>query len=137
MLVLEEVLYSRLAAGTALTTLLGGTSIYNALGAEGTAIPYPLVIFTKSSGLDDNDTPHRAKTLVYQITAISDKGKKEAEQIDNAIDTLMHNADLGSMSGWYDYWCARESDISYNEMTEGGQVLWHEGALYRVRIATN
>jgi hypothetical protein len=134
MLVLEEVLYSKLAAGTALTALLGGTVIYNGLGGE--AVAYPVVIFTKSSGLDDNDTPHRAKTLVYQITAISDKGKKEAEQIDNAIDALMYDADLGTMSGWYDYWCARESDISYNEMTAGGKVLWHEGALYRVRIAT-
>lgn len=134
MLALEEVLYTKLSGGTALTGLLGGTAIYNALGGE--AIAYPLVIFTKSSGIEDNDTPHRAKTLVYQITAISDKGKKEAEQIDNAIDTLMHGADLGTMSGWYDYWCARESDISYNEMTAGGKVLWHEGALYRVRIAT-
>ena len=134
MLVLEEVLYSKLAAGTALTALLGGTAIYNGLGAE--AVAYPIVVFTKSSGIDDNDTPHRAKQLVYQVTAISDKGKKEAEQIDNAIDALMYGANLGSMSGWYDYWCARESDITYNEMTAGGKVLWHEGGLYRVRIAT-
>jgi hypothetical protein len=135
MLVLEEAIYNNLAAGTALTTLLGGTAIYNSLGGE--TVAYPLVIFTKSSGIDENDTPHRAKALVYQITAISDKGKKEAEQIDNAVDALMYGANLGSMSGWYDYWCARESDISYNEMTQGGKVLWHEGALYRVRIATN
>ena len=135
MLVVEEQIFNKLAAGTALTSLLNGTAIYNGLGGE--AMAYPLVVFSKSSGIDDNDTPHRAKQLVYQITAISDTSKQEAEKIDNAIDSLMHGANLGSMSGWYDYWCMRESDISYNEMTTNGQLLWHEGGLYRVRIATN
>lgn len=134
MLIVDEQIYNTLIGGTALIALLGGTAIYNGLGGE--AIAYPLVVFSKSSGTDDNDTPHRAKQLIYQVTAISDNGKQEAEKIDNAIDTLMHGANLGSMSGWYDYWCARESDVSYNEMTADGRVLWHEGGLYRVRIAT-
>jgi hypothetical protein len=133
MLIFEEQLYSTLAAGTALTELLGGTAIYNDLGPEGTAITYPLVIFTKSSGIDDNDTPRRAKSLVYQVTALSED-KKEGEQIDNAVDQLVHGASF-TISGWGDYWCARVSDISYSEMLAGGKVLYHEGGLYRVRIA--
>ena len=133
MLALEEALYTTLSGGTALTALLGGTAIYNALGPQGTAVTYPLVMFTKSSGLDDNDSPRRTKTLVYQATGISDKGKKEAETIDNAIDALLHDSSL-TVTGWSEYWVRRESDISYVEQIPGGKVLWHEGGLYRVRI---
>jgi len=136
MLVFEEQLYNTLKAGTALVGLLAGTAIYNELGPMGSAITYPLVIFTKSSGVDDNDSPRRAKTLVYQVTGISDKGKKEAMQIDNAVDGLLQNASF-TVTGWGDYWCRRESDISYVEMIQGGKILWHEGALYRVKLATS
>ena len=134
MLAVDDALYSVLSAGTALTALLGGTAIYNALGPRGTATAtYPLVIFTKSAGTDDNDSPRRTKSLLYQATGISAKGKKEAEDIDNAIDTLLHDAAL-SVTGWSEYWVRRESDISYVEQIPGGKVLWHEGGLYRVRI---
>jgi hypothetical protein len=135
MLAFEEQLYLKLAGGTALTGLLGGTEIYNALGARGSANTYPMVMFTKSSGVDDNSSPKRAKTLVYQVTGISDKGKKEAEQIDDACDALVHNASFGSITAWGNYWCTRDSDISYVEQISGGKVLWHEGGLYRVLIA--
>ncbi len=136
MLVFEEQLYNTLKAGTALTGMLGGTYIYNSLGTRGSAITYPLVIFTKSSGLDDNTSPHRAKTLVYQVTGISDKGKKEAQTIDNACDALVHDASI-TITGWGNYWCRRASDISYVEQIAGGKVLWHEGGLYRVLLATS
>ncbi len=133
MLALEEAIYSKLAAGTALTELLGGTAIYNALGPQGTAVTYPLVIFTKSSGSDDNDSPRRCRTLTYQVTGISDRSKKEAEQIDNAIDNLLFDSAL-TITGWNEYFVRRYSDISYVEQIPGGKVLWHEGGLYRVRI---
>lgn len=137
MLVFEEQLYNLLKAGTALIGLLDGTAIYNELGPTGKETrTYPLVIFTKSSGIDDNDSPRRAKSLVYQVTGISDKGKKEAATIDNAVDGLLQDASF-TVTGWGDYWCRRESDISYVEMIAGGKVLWHEGALYRIRLATS
>ena len=135
MLVVEEKLFTTLSGGTALTALLGGTEIYNALGNRGSVNTYPMVIFTKSSGVDDNDSPHRAKTLVYQVTGISMVSKYQAETIDNACDALIHNASLGSMVGWGDYWCRRETDISYVEEIAGGKVLWHEGGMYRIRLA--
>ena len=113
--------------------LLGGTAIYNPLAPRGTAVTYPLVIFSKSSGIEDNSSPRRTRTLVYQVTALSAKGKKEAQDIDNAIDALLHDTTL-SVSGWSDYWVRRESDISYVEQIPGGRVLWHEGAMYRVLL---
>ena len=133
MLAVDDAIYAKLAAGTALTTLLGGTAIYNALAPRGSAITYPLVIFSKSSGLDDNTSPCRTRTLVYQVTALSATGKKEAEDIDTVIDTVLHNTTL-SVTGWSDYWFMRENDISYVEQIPGGRILWHEGAMYRVRI---
>ena len=134
MLAFEEQLYIKLNGGTALIALLGGTEIYNSLGARGSANTYPFVIFTKSSGIDENISPKRAKTFVYQVTGISNKSKKEAEQIDDACDELVHNISFASIAAWGNYWCMRESDISYVEEVSG-RVLWHEGGLYRVRLA--
>lgn len=135
MLAIEEALYNQLKSGTALTALLGGTAIYNQLAPAGTAISYPVVIFTESAGVEDNDSPRRCKTMTYQVTAISDTSKKEAVQIDDAIDTLLHGGTL-SITGWSDYWMMRQSDVSYVEQVSGGRVLWHEGGLYRIRISS-
>ena len=133
MLVFEEQLYNALKAGTALTTALGGTHIYNAMANKGSATTYPYVIFTKSSGVEDTSSPHRAKTLIYQVTGISATSKKEAEQLDNYCDALVHNGTY-TVTGWGVYWSKRQSDVSYSEDISG-KILWHEGGLYRIEIA--
>ena len=122
-------LYSKLAAGTVLTTLLGGTAIYNALAPQGATPPY--VIFT-TSGSDDNSSPRRARTHLVTIKTVT-TDQANAESIDSQIDALIHEATL-TITGWGNYWTSRESDIAY-EQVAGNVIYWHRGARYKIRIA--
>jgi len=124
-------LYSTLAAGTALTTKLGGTEIYNAIAPQGTTPPY--VVFSYSGGGDDNTSPRRARSMVYTVKAVSTEGPRQAGEIDALVDTLLHLQPL-TVTGWGNYWTARESDVSYSQEA-GGVIYWHRGAQYRIRIA--
>ena len=128
---LETGLYTKLSAGTALTTLLGGTAIYNALATQGTALPY--VVFFKSSGGDDNTSPRRARSLVYTVKAVADRAYT-AGDIDDELDTLLHEATL-TVTGWNDYWIMREVDVSYEERLANGNVVFHRGGQYRIRLS--
>lgn len=124
-------IYGKLAAGTALTAKLGGTAIYNTLAPQGTACPY--VIFSLVGGGDDNTSPRRARSTLWTVKAVSTVGPLEAGQIDDLVDDLLHQGAL-TVTGWGDYWMARESDFAFPETT-GGVVYWHTGATYRVRVA--
>ena len=124
-------LYSTLAAGTALVAKLGGTALYNTLVSQGVEPPY--VVFFQSSGMDDNSSPRRARTMLWTVKAVSSTGLKQAAETDNLIDALLHQQTL-TVTGWGCYWMARASDITYAEES-GGQTYWNVGAQYRIRIA--
>lgn len=124
-------LYSTLAAGTALTTKLGGTAIYETLAPQGTAPPY--VVLFMSAGGDDNDSPRRARSMVYTVKAVSTTGALDAVEIDAEVDTLLHLQTL-TITGWGNYWTARVTDIAYNELA-GGVMYYHRGGQYRIRVA--
>jgi len=124
-------LFSQLAAGTALTTRLGGTAIYNTLVSQGITPPY--VVFFQSSGYEDNSSPRRARTMLWTVKAVSATGLKDAAETDNLIDALLHEQTL-TVTGWGCYWMARASDVAYADEA-GGQTFWHVGAQYRIRIA--
>ena len=125
-------LYSVLTGGTALVGKLGGTAIYNRLVPQGTACPY--VLFFRSAATEQNSSPRRARDLIYTVKAVTQDDLKEAEDIDVEIDTLLHGAAL-TITGWGNYWTARETDISYLELGAAGVIYYHVGAQYRVRIA--
>lgn len=127
---IETALYSTLAAGTALTTALGGTAIYNTLAPQGTSYPY--VIFKFQGGGDDNTSSTRARSPLYLVKAVSTTGKKNAGDIDDEVDNLLHGHEL-TVTGWGNWWTAREADVSYAE-DSGGVLIWHVGGLYRIRI---
>lgn len=128
---LETALYGRLAGGTALTSLLAGTaSIYNSLAPPGSA--HDFVVFSHQGGGDENLTPRRMRNVVYLVKAVSTAGMAKAGQIDAAADALLHNQEL-SVSGWANFWLAREGDVRYSELTEDGKRYFHSGGLYRVR----
>lgn len=124
-------LYSTLAAGTALTNKLGGTAIYSPIAPQGTNPPY--VVYSFSAGSDDNSTPRRARSQVWTVKAVGTAGLKDAAEIDNLVDTLLHEQTL-TVTGWANYWTARIQDICYSQEA-GGVLYWHVGAQYRIRIA--
>ena len=126
--VVDDGLYDLLAAGTALTTALGGTAIYWQIANQRTAFPY--VIFFESSGIDENSSPVRARRMMYTVKAVSDD-PDEAGDLDGHIDTLLRDATL-TVSGYRNYRTWRENDIGYVELTNAGEAIFHRGAQYGI-----
>ncbi len=128
---LSESLYAGLAASTALTGLLAGGSLgmFDTLAPQGSSTP--LVVYKYMGGGDDNTTQTRARSVVYMVKAIAEN-LDTAQQIDDKIDAALHNQEL-TISGWGNWWTARESDVAYAE-DSAGVLVWHVGGLYRIRI---
>ena len=126
---LETAINTKLSAGTALVALLGGTAIYNTVAPQDAALPF--VVFWNAAGREDNTSPRRARTCLYAVVAEADTALV-AGAIDAAVDALLHGQSL-SITGWSDYWMARELDVSYAERVANGGVIFHRGAQYRIR----
>lgn len=130
--VLYTALYSRLQTTSAVTSLLSGTTaIYN-LQAPNNAT-YPFVVFSLQGGGDDNDTANRTKNLLVFVRAYSGVSALQAGSIDAQIDTALHLAPL-TVSGWTDFWLAREEDLETVETEPDGQHIYMRGGFYRVRL---
>ena len=127
---LEKGIYSLLSAGTALTTELGGTAIYNKIAPSGTSLP--CVIFQWQGGGDENLTPGRQRSPVYTIKAVASTQAK-ATAIDGHIDTLLQHGTI-TVTGYTNFWTAREGDVNYVETDAGGKPTYHIGGMYRIRI---
>lgn len=130
--VLELAIRSTLTGGTALTALLAGTaSVYNAAVPRG--VSFPCVVVNLQGGGDANETPRRRKDLLYQAKAISTASMTAAGAIDNEVDSLLHNKTL-TVTGWTNFWLARERDIRYVEVDPEGVEYYHSGGIYRIRL---
>lgn len=130
---LNAALYSRLTGTAALTALLySSTSVYPEMAPQN--VHFPLVIFGLQGGGDENKSPHRSKSLLYLIKAVTNGGIKAAATIDAQIDAALHFKPL-TVVGWTNTWIARETDVQIVEDIPGGAQYFHRGALYRVRLA--
>lgn len=128
----DTALYGRLASGTALIALLGGTAIYNGQPPRDVVLPW--VTFSLSAGVEDNMTPTRAQRLVYLVKGVA-ASVYAAGLIASQIDTLLHGA-AGSLSvsGGTAFWAARESVVRYQEIDPAGHVIGHAGGEYAFRV---
>ena len=132
---LNTAVYSTLSAGTALTALLAGTTaIYNMQAPDGATFDY--VVWNLQSGIDDNMTAHRTKNLVVFVRGYSSTSAARAGSIDAQIDALLHKQVL-TVSGWSNFWSAREEDLETVEVTEAGNTIWMAGGMYRLRLSIN
>jgi len=127
---LETGLYTILSTNSALTTELGGTLIYNKQAPQDPGTKY--VVFNWSGGGDENLTPHRTRNVVYTVQAVAST-QADAATVDRLIDAALHEQTL-TVSGWTNFWTAREDDINYVEQDAGGVPIYHVGAIYRIRI---
>lgn len=126
---IDTAIYSKLNGGTALTTLLSGTTaIYHLQAPEGGTLPY--VVWNLQGGGDENLSRHRVKQLVYFVRAYSGVGAAQAGSIDAQIDTLLHLVPL-TVSGWTDLWLAREQDLELVENQPSGRQIFMAGGLFR------
>jgi hypothetical protein len=127
---LETGLYNALSGGTALTNELGGTYIYNKQAPQKPPAKY--VVFQWQGGGDDNDNPNRTRDLIYTVRGIAST-QEAAAAIDTEIDTVLHAQKL-TVSGWTNFWIARDVDVNFAEQDAGGVSRYHVGAQYRIRI---
>lgn len=129
---LDTAIYSRLQGGTALTTLLAGTtSVYHLQAPEGAAYPY--CVWNIQGGGDENLDANRTKNLVVFVRGYSKTSAAQAGSVDSQIDTLLHLSPL-TVSGWTNIWLARETDLETVQTEASGQVIHMAGGMYRVRL---
>lgn len=128
--VLNTAVFNQLAGGTALVTALGGTAIYYQQAPDEATLPY--VLWNWQAGGDENMTSNRTKNMMalFRSFAVT---PKQAGEIDALVDARLHLQTL-TVSGWTNFWCARETDISLIENLPNGQKTYMAGALYRIRI---
>jgi len=128
----EAAIKSKLGVSSVTDLLATSSSIFNLVVPKG--YDYPLILFNLQGGGDLNDTPTRAKELLYQIKALSAISMYEAGTIDTALDAVLHGAIL-TVSGQTNYWCARESDVRYAELLKTGTFIYYSGGIYRIGIS--
>lgn len=125
-------IYNQLAAGTALTTLIGGTvtpRIYNKLAPDDATLPY--VLFSQQAGGPMNINPSELTENIIFIRAYSSTDAS-ARQVFDAVDGLMHKATL-TISGYTNIWCARDTDLDNVENSPSGEKYYMCGGLYRIQ----
>lgn len=128
----NQAIFQKLQAGTALTALLAGTaSIYHLQPPDNTSMPY--VIFNLQGGGDENMTPSRMKNLLYFIRGYSSASAAAAGSIDTQVDTLFHGGTIG-VNGWNPFWLNREADLENIENLPSGEKVYMAGAFYRLRM---
>ena len=123
-------IYSTLSGGTALTTLLGGTLIYQDHPPDGSARPY--VVFNHQAGGPELLNSHDIRSNVWYVRGFADT-KASAVAIDAQIDALLDGHTL-SVSGYTNFWTKREEDLSIVETQPNNERIYSNGGLYRVRV---
>ena len=126
---LNAAIDSKLTGGTALVSALGGTAIYHGQATEGHALPF--VIWSYVAGGHENMTPRESVNAVIYVRAYA-ASAKTAAILDGYVAELMET-EL-SVTGWDNYWLAREESIVLPDIDEAGKATWSCGAYYRVRL---
>ncbi len=126
---LGTAIQSRLTGGTALVSEIGGTAIYHGYAPEKAKLPF--VVWSYAAGGAENMTPHASAAEVVYIRAYAETAKKAAA-IDKEIALRMEST--LTVTGWNNYWLAREDEYFLPETDEAGKRTWSCGANYRVRL---
>lgn len=128
---LHGALYGTLSGGTALGTLLSGTAaIYHLQAPPEAVLPY--VVFSHSGGGQEALTPSNMHNVVYYIRGYATSANT-AGSIDAQIDMLLHKKKL-TVTGWTNFYTAREDNITSVETPPSGVSIYSAGAYYRIRL---
>ena len=129
---LNAAIYARLQGTAAVRSLLAGTTaIYNLQAPESQVYPY--IVFNVQGGGDENQTQHRTKNLVVFVRTYAAANAAQAGSIDAQVDLALHLNPL-TITGWSNFWLARERDIELVENDPSGRQIFTSGGLYRVRL---
>lgn len=127
---LETGLFNKLTGSSALISELGGTAIYKLIAPPSVSLPY--LIFQWQGGGDENQTPSRLLNEIFTVKGVAGSNAK-AHAIAEDIDNALHDQAL-TVTGWSNFWLAREGRVSYHEVEPDGQAVYHEGGMYRIRL---
>lgn len=123
-------IYSTLGGGTALVTALGGTAIYQGAAPDHAALPY--VVYSHQAGGALNITPDDMRDQIVFVRAYAATAK-QAGEIDALCSALLHHRVL-SVTGWTNFWTARETDVEQVITLADGRREHSAGAFYRIRL---
>ena len=129
--VLNAGLFSKMSAGTALVTSLGGTFLYFGQAPDRQSTPFVVWSYTGGIGYE-NLTPSESVNELIYVRAYADNPAL-AGTIDGQISDLLHKQAL-TVSGYTNFWIARERSIALSEIDEAKKTTWSSGAFYRVRL---
>lgn len=124
------------ALNTAIYSKLGGTAT-----AAGTAVffniapdtqPLPYIVFDYTGDLDENINPSRLRNALIFARAYA-ATPAQAGAIDGQVDALLHLQTM-TVTGWANFWTARENGFSLAEPDQAGRITHMAGAEYRIRL---
>jgi hypothetical protein len=129
---LKTALTSRLAGDASLTSLQGGTAVYDTQAPQGADAPF--VIFQKVSAVPSYTMGQRAfDNTVVMVKSVTRGGSKAlGGSVAERIDALLDDLPL-TISGATNLYLRRQQDIDYQE-TDKGVPIHHIGATYSVWV---
>lgn len=135
---IRRALYGKLSGDTTLNGLLAtpppGMSKSIFYGYAPDAATHPFVIFNKQSGTPvyANATKPAYETDIWLFKVVDRNSTADpAEAVSGRLDALLTDASLSIAGGDTVMWLRRESDIDYQEVTDGVTYV-HSGSLYRL-----
>jgi hypothetical protein len=128
---LNSAIFTKLAAGTALVTKLGGTALYYQQAPKDT--PLPFVVWSVQAGGPRNDTHHDARDMTLFARGYAAR-PKAAGEIDYEISLLLHRKTV-AVTGYNNFWTAREEDIALVENPPNHDPIYMAGGMYRIRLS--
>lgn len=125
-------LRTKLAAASAVTSLLSSATAIYRLEAGGTAA-MPYIVMAWAGGGDVNDNPSDGLDVRVSIKAVAETASA-AGGLADAIRTALHGVELTYGGGWKHLQCQHVNPIAYTEAVDR-VTLWHMGAVYRLRAS--
>jgi hypothetical protein len=129
--VINSAIYTKLTGGTALTALLSnGTAVYYLQAPDYATLPY--VVWSFMAGGPTNDYPHDSRDIVLFVRGYATVPAL-AGTIDAQISSLLHRGTL-SVTGYTNWWLARNEDVALIENAPDGTKVYMAGAQYQIRL---
>lgn len=127
---LNTAVYGVLSTNATLTTLLGGTAVYYMQAPDGATLPY--VVFSHQAGNPDNTHAHDMRNQIVYVRGFASSPAMSGS-IDMVCGTTLHRRTL-AVSGYSNFWTARETELATIENEPNGQKVYGHGAMYRIRL---
>jgi hypothetical protein len=124
-------IYTTLKAGTALTSMLAGTtSIYHLQAPDNASLPY--IVFNHQGGGPDLINPSDMESNIWWIRAFSITSALNAALIFEQVDLLLHKKNI-TITDATTIQCVREQNIALVENLPIGKQMFTCGGMYRIR----